>query len=64
MNVVEKVAAGIADIPGDPSSLEIARVAIEEYQRQNAAITEKFFEVLNMYPRDAIEVLITGRRLA
>lgn len=34
MDIVEKVAAEIADIPGDPSSLEIARVAIEAYQRE------------------------------
>lgn len=34
MDIVETVAAEIADIPGDhPSSLEIARVAIEAYQK-------------------------------
>lgn len=33
MDIVEQVAIEIADIPGDPSSLEIARVAIEAYQR-------------------------------
>jgi len=33
MNIVEQVADAIADIPGNPSSLEIARVAIEEYQK-------------------------------
>jgi hypothetical protein len=35
MDIVEKVATDIADIPGDPSSLEIARVAIEAYQRES-----------------------------
>ena len=34
MDIVEKVAAEIADIPGDPSALEIARIAIEAYQRE------------------------------
>lgn len=34
MNIVEKVADAIADIPGDPSSLEIARIAIEAYQKE------------------------------
>ncbi len=32
MDIVETVAAEIADIPGNPSSLETARVAIEAYQ--------------------------------
>lgn len=32
-DIVEQVATEIADIPGDPSSLEIARIAIEAYQR-------------------------------
>src|SRR5689334_16785386 len=32
MDIVEKVAEAIVDIPGDPSSLEIARIAIEAYQ--------------------------------
>lgn len=33
MDIVETVAAELAEIPGDPSSLEIARIAIEAYQR-------------------------------
>lgn len=33
MDIVESVAETIAEIPGDPSSLEIARIAIEAYQR-------------------------------
>lgn len=33
IDIVEQVATEIADIPGDPSPLEIARVAIETYQR-------------------------------
>jgi cytosine/adenosine deaminase-related metal-dependent hydrolase len=32
-DIVEQVACEIADIPGNPSSLEIARIAIEAYQR-------------------------------
>lgn len=32
MNIVEEVVEAIAEIPGDPSSLEIARIAIEAYQ--------------------------------
>lgn len=32
-DIVEQVAAEIAEIPGDPSPLEIARIAIEAYQR-------------------------------
>jgi hypothetical protein len=34
MDIVEKVAADIAEIPGNPSANEIARVAIEAYQRE------------------------------
>jgi len=34
MDIVEKVAADIADIPGTPSPREIARIAIEAYQRE------------------------------
>lgn len=33
MDIVEQVAEEIAGIPGDPSNLEIARIAIEAYQR-------------------------------
>jgi hypothetical protein len=33
MDIVEQVATEISEIPGDPSSLEIARIAIEAYQR-------------------------------
>lgn len=33
MDIVEKVAAAIAEIPGNPSSMEIARIAIEVYQQ-------------------------------
>jgi hypothetical protein len=32
-DIVEQVAAEIAEIPGHPSTLEIARIAIEAYQR-------------------------------
>jgi len=34
MDIVDKVAADIAEIPGNPSAREIARVAIEAYQRE------------------------------
>lgn len=34
MDIVGKVAADIAEIPGNPSAHEIARVAIEAYQRE------------------------------
>lgn len=34
MDIVDKVAADIAEIPGNPSVREIARVAIEAYQRE------------------------------
>jgi len=34
MDIVAKVAADIAEIPGNPSVHEIARVAIEAYQRE------------------------------
>lgn len=33
MDIVGKVAAEIADIPGNPSSREVARIAIEAYQK-------------------------------
>jgi hypothetical protein len=32
MDIVEKVAKGIAEMPGDQSVMNVARVAIEEYQ--------------------------------
>lgn len=34
MDIVSKVAEDIAEIPGNPSAYEIARVAIEAYQRE------------------------------
>lgn len=48
MDIVEAVATEIADIPGDPSSLEIARVAIEAYQR--ALWTPHFDRAAPFYP--------------
>lgn len=44
MDVVEQVAEAIADIPGNPSSLEIARIAIEAYQE---AIWSPTFDISN-----------------
>lgn len=44
MNVVEKVAEAIAEIPGKPSTLEIARIAIEAYQE---AIWSPTFDISN-----------------
>lgn len=46
MDIVEKVATEIADIPGDPSSLEIARVAIEAYQN---ALWPPIFDTTNRF---------------
>lgn len=40
-DIVEQVALELAEIPGDPSSLEIARIAIEAYQR---ALWPPYFE--------------------
>lgn len=34
MDTVDKVAAAIAEIPGNPTHREIARIAIEEYQNE------------------------------
>lgn len=34
MDIVDKVAADITEIPGNPSAREIARIAIEAYQRE------------------------------
>ena len=48
MDIVEQVAAEIAEIPGDPSSLEIARVAIEAYQK---AIWPPAFDTSCGFPR-------------
>lgn len=41
MDIVEKVAKGIAEMPGDQSVLNVARVAIEEYQK---ALMPGFFD--------------------
>jgi hypothetical protein len=46
MNIVEQVAEAIAEIPGAPSSLEIARVAIEEYQK---ALWTPLFDQANRF---------------
>lgn len=48
-DIVEQVATEIAEIPGDPSSLEIARIAIEAYQN---AIWPSYFGRLDpCYPQ-------------
>lgn len=48
-DIVEAVAAEIADIPGKPTTSEIARVAIEAYQR---ALWPNHFALLTpMYPQ-------------
>jgi hypothetical protein len=48
-DIVEQVATEIADIPGDPSSLEIARIAIEAYQRAIWEPTMKMVPELRRY---------------
>lgn len=48
MDVVQKVAEAVCDIPGDPSSWEIARVAIEAYQ--DAIWPVYHFSKLSMLP--------------
>ena len=50
MDMVETVAAEIADIPGDPSTLEIARVAIEAYQKALWSPTFDFTNHRGMMP--------------
>lgn len=44
MDIVEEVAEAIAEIPGTPSSHEIARIAIEAYQK---AIWTPAFDITN-----------------
>lgn len=44
MDIVDKVAAEIAEIPGSPSAHEIARIAIEAYQK---ALWTPAFDVTN-----------------
>lgn len=46
MDIVQTVATAIDDIPGNPSTLEIARIAIEEYQN---AIWPPLFNIDNRF---------------
>jgi len=47
MDIVDKVAEAIEDIPGNPTTTEIARVAIEEYQK---ALWTPAFNPHTLYP--------------